>query len=432
MGVVYGLTLSCLVVLLLPLDVANREGDGGLDMTLLYEIMYLMIAVMAIVLVPFMIFHYEAYDPESRELQCWTALKYQFVTVVVAAVTISMMWLFLGYADVPITEYSYNISLLPPDDWCDRDRCPDDGDDTYFRVSVTPVVYVMALTSFVGWFLFVVFGAVGLAALPIDMLRAYQDRPQSIDLQEYAKQKMLLNERTAKLIEIGEQLGPKAHRARARKQMTQYNQFKQAVYFLERDWERVKIAYKERGGNPLRHMACFVLGCIFAILSIVWILHIILYLFIEPAPTLFLNAYFMTLDGVFPLFGVITYGIFVFYLLFCVTKGCIKVGLRFFCIQIHPLRVGNTLMNSLLVNVLLLLLCSISIVQFAAQAFASYARLTAADLLFGIQVRNMIFFRYFFRNDVFLYIFVIIAGISAVWLGVTKDKRALADVEMSV
>ena len=44
----------------------------------------------------------------------------------------------------------------------------------------------------------------------------------------------------------------------------------------------------------------------------------------------------------------------------------------------------------------------------------------------------MIFFRYFFRNDVFLYIFVIIAGISAVWLGVTKDKRALADVEMSV
>ena len=54
--------------------------------------------------------------------------------------------------------------------------------------------------------------------------------------------------------------------------------------------------------------------------------------------------------------------------------------------QIHPMRIGNTMMNSMLFNVLLLLTTSVSVVQFCTRAFASYARLTAADMLFGVQV----------------------------------------------
>merc|ERR1740117_1879452 len=286
----------------------------------------------------------------------------------------------------------------------------------------------MALVAFVGWFLFVVFGGVGLASLPIDLILAYQTRPQSIDLQEYARQKMLLNERSSKLLEIGRKLGDKAHRGRSRKQMSAYNQFKQAVYFLERDWDKVKIAYKERGGNPLKYISFFVLGCLCAVISVIWLLHIILYIFLKPPPTLFLNAYFILLDDFFPLFGTATYGIFMFYLLFCVTKGCVKVGMRCFCIQIHPMHVGNTMMNSLLFNVLLLLLCSVSIVQFGATAFSSYARLTTADMIFVQQIRNMYFFQFFFRYNVFLYCLVCIAGVSTLWLTATpEDKRALED-----
>jgi LMBR1 domain-containing protein 1 len=94
-----------------------------------------------------------------------------------------------------------------------------------------------------------------------------------------------------------------------------------------------------------------------------------------------------------------------------VIKGNMKFGLRCFCLPIHPMRVGNTMMNALLFNVLLLLITSVrrtrtrnpnphpsprtppppppqvSVVQFCTRAFASYARLTAADLLFGVQVR---------------------------------------------
>ena len=58
-----------------------------------------------------------------------------------------------------------------------------------------------------------------------------------------------------------------------------------------------------------------------------------------------------------------------------------KFGLRFFCLPIHPMRIGNTMMNSMLFNVLLLLISCVSVVQFCTRAFASYARLTAAAAL---------------------------------------------------
>mgnify|MGYP003327693504 CR=1 FL=1 len=93
------------------------------------------------------------------------------------------------------------------------------------------------------------FVGVGMVALPMDLLRDYAKRPEPLDLQDYAKQRMMLNERAQQLAEVGAKLGFDAHRKRDRKSVKKFNQFKQAVYFLERDWNRVKTAYKERGGG---------------------------------------------------------------------------------------------------------------------------------------------------------------------------------------
>lgn len=165
--------------------------------------------------------------------------------------------------------------------------------------------------------------------------------------------------------------------------MKKFNQFRQAVYFLDNDWKKVKVAYKERGGNPLYWLSCACAGLFAGGLSVAWYLHILFYLFISPPPTIFLNALFIELDkgkswarwrfpapsalgdsiahqptshawrpvAVFTLFGTIVYGLFSFYLLTCVLKGCMKVGLRFFWIPIHPMKIGATLMNSFLFNV---------------------------------------------------------------------------------
>ncbi len=50
-------------------------------------------------------------------------------------------------------------------------------------------------------------------------------------------------------------------------------------------------------------------------LSICWLLQILLYIFVYPPVTPFLNTLFTDLDNAFPLFGTVAFGIFCFYLI---------------------------------------------------------------------------------------------------------------------
>ena len=57
------------------------------------------------------------------------------------------------------------------------------------------------------------------------------------------------------------------------------------------------------------------LGLFGVVLSVCWILQLILYVFISPPASPFLNKLFTRLDHVFGLFGVLAFAIFCFYLI---------------------------------------------------------------------------------------------------------------------
>lgn len=74
-------------------------------------------------------------------------------------------------------------------------------------------------------------------------------------------------------------------------------------------------------------------------LSILWVLHVIIYEVLVPPPTGFLNVMFIGLDNAFGLFGTVAYAIFAFYLLLAVIKGNFKFGMRIpFLFEIHPMK----------------------------------------------------------------------------------------------
>jgi len=446
--VVFGLTLTAVTVLMMPLDVANRITDGGFPMETMWEVVFSLHAGMAILVVPFMLFYYEAEDPEARVWRWWTALKYEVVTCVVMITLWIVLWFIWGYAEIPVADYIATINTTATDipfDCLGLSQFADVNGTLVLtqggaalctrvinwgilRLSVTPVIYLMGLCSFLGWWLFVLFVGVGLAALPIDLLIEFNTRPQPIDLQEYAKQKMILNERAQKLLEVASKLGPDGHRSQDRRTRQTYNKFKQAVYFLEKDWEKVKTAYKERGGNPIKTCFAGFLGVLSVGLSVSWIIHVLIYVLIVPPPSLMLNSLFIELDNVFALFGVIAYGLYSFYLLFCLLKGNLKAGLRFFCIPIHPMRVGATLMNSMLFNLWLLQITSFALTQFEVTAFAAYTRFTAAHNIFGFQIEYLAGFNWFFDNNIFIYLLIVICMLTGVYLlAFPSDKRALDD-----
>lgn len=50
----------------------------------------------------------------------------------------------------------------------------------------------MGFMAFIGWFLFVLFGGVGLSALPMDLINEFLNRPKLIKSSDAATKKVVL------------------------------------------------------------------------------------------------------------------------------------------------------------------------------------------------------------------------------------------------
>lgn len=182
--VVFGLTLSWAIVLMLPLDVGNSRGDGDLDMKNFWYAMFMMIAIIVAVLIPCAIYFYESDedDPFKRRL-CWTIFQ-EVCTLIIALAILFITWAFWRWADIPVqkitksvshieySSYQINVNDLP------NQQTSSEG---YLELEVSFPVYVMAMMSFVGWVFFCAFGGCGLVALPIDLIVAFKNRPKNVD-----------------------------------------------------------------------------------------------------------------------------------------------------------------------------------------------------------------------------------------------------------
>jgi len=106
--------------------------------------------------------------------------------------------------------------------------------------------------------------------------------------------------------------------------------------------------------NPLVFIGKFILGIIFSVLSILWWIHILLFVVIKsdgnPVHP-FLNDLLIGLEKAAGFLATSVFAFLSLYLLWCTTKGTLKLGLRILCFTIHPMKVNETWMNSFLFNV---------------------------------------------------------------------------------
>jgi len=58
------------------------------------------------------------------------------------------------------------------------------------EVNVSIPTFFAAFMAFIGWFFFAFFGGIGLAALPLDMILAFVNRPKHMDPAEFADLQM--------------------------------------------------------------------------------------------------------------------------------------------------------------------------------------------------------------------------------------------------
>jgi LMBR1 domain-containing protein 1 len=255
-------------------------------------------------------------------------------------------------------------------------------------------IYMVALMVLFGWIFLVFFGGVGLVVLPLDLMFVYWDRPIKIELEEYAKLRLATKERAAALIEFGKTLeADLSGRAMTRDQKNMFNKFKNGSFKLDDDWKKINFQYNGTGPPLLYYQIVFGVGCAGAAVSALWILHLILYSVTAAATgkpvSAFLNTAFVGGDRVFPLVTVALFTIFSVWLLWAVLRGYTKIGMRVVSVPIHPLKRKGTYMNSLLFNTALVVCTALAVISFCAFNLDLYLRLTAADMIFTVMIRNL-------------------------------------------
>lgn len=441
---VIGLWLAFSSVLALPYDVSNSRGaGGGLRVDILWQILYIAMACFIALIVPFAFFYYESdSDPNEDKgffgSQFCSAFMQTLAFFAAFVILLVVLYSFLNKAEIPVRRVTHNSSLLGPVSnttfraiGCQQPFCVKDR--YIWSIPVTFPTYITAFISFIGWFFFTLFAGIGLVALPLDLINEWRTRPAPLKYQDYYDQKQALGQRAKKLIEVGDKLmkdldEPKPNRKQRNDAKNTLKKFETAYYFLKQDYEVLRISKEEKGGNPIWYFFKFILGICGGIISITWIIHIAI--FVLPITPIhpFLNNFFIELEevggGGFPLFGIIAFTLYAYWLIWCVVKGNFRFGARFLFIRLYPMEIGNTLMNAFLFNTWLIMICSVSVVMFCVRAFPVYTRLTQIDLLFGSQIQHLQFFRYFWTNNVFIWALIAIAFITLVYLIIRPRNRA--------
>jgi len=430
--VVFSLTLTCANVLMLPLDVANR-GGGGLPMETIWVVAYVLTGILTIIVIPFAIFYYEAEDPTKDNVdQVKTAIMWTFGTFIIFTIITAILFMTLGVAEVPVTKLTAELQDAQNSQICLN--CTEDPDEIVrYRVSI--VLYLISMLTFVGVFLFILFGGIGLAALPMDLIIGFKRRPKFMPLDVYMENKKKVGLRAASLIEKGDRLKERLNlsggRPKSRSDRKAYNKFRADVFLLEEEFKALEKCYNKGIGPKILSIvwawAQLFLGLLGIVVSLLWIIHIFVYRVLRPPPSPFLNTLFIALDSAFGLFGTIAYGLFAFYLLWTVIKGNFKFGLQVpFLFEIHPMKVGETMMNSFLFNCVLLLLSSMAIVQFCTAAFSIYSRDTGIDTIFNVGVKNLAGIKYIWAY--YYWAWIILAILSGIFLGVFAKKQKRKDL----
>ncbi|KAH8092023.1 LMBR1-like membrane protein [Aureococcus anophagefferens] len=442
-AVVLGMLVTELVIVGLPLDVANNGGArdcsydwgdtaecGGLDMRAYWLSVFGLAIAWVWVVIPTYVFAYEAHDElgEHTTGDTFKAAACSELGLLVVFLIVVIPMYFIINEGLNSFEFMGDLAST------DRVFSSRSSDTIVFGVNFLD--YLAAFFSWVGWFLFALWGGIGLACLPIDLILAYVYRPVPMDAREIAEYKLQIQKRrgahrrrrpapgrasaprgpAASSFLDGAKQGWWATRKQNARDQVKVNKFAQMVFILETEVEELEIiSGRAKDYEPLVYVGYLLLGVVAAVHSLLWVVHIIVYMLVDPAPTPFLNDYLIQFSSWYPLFGSLACALFTFYLLCATMKGCLKFGTRFFLIKLHPMKYNGTYLNSFLFNVGLFGICAFPVVQFCTAAFADYARFSDAATRF-IVVKHLVFFKSFYDTMAFEYALMSVLGLALVWL----------------
>ena len=428
--VLLGLTLAWCQVLMVPLDVSNnRTFGGGINMKLFWFIIFIITLVYIFIIFPISSSLYETQDDWTACEKIKHSLCFFIIMIIFFIAITGILYATIGKTSIPIKkiEYDHNCDLSKivfdsdktisiPDIKCGIKR-----DDESLELNVNIIIYAMAVLTFISWIIFALFGGIGLASVPLDFFVSFKSRPRIITNDSIRDRKKILFDEIVELRKMGDQLKELEDKGAAKKffwskEKREYNrlknEFTSRFSLAKKEFDILnKNNYIGENCAAVFYYLLIPLGILSTILSLLWLIQFICsYFYIHkdgrpgyPFLSLML-IYFQDHDISFLSF--FFFSLLTLYLLFCVLKGNFQFGVRIFCCwAVHPMEKGKTYMNSFLFNISLVLLGSMAVTQFVSDCLCDYVAFTDIDALFNTLIKNLIFFKYFYRNHVFQYIF---------------------------
>jgi len=458
-------------VLMFPMDISNRKSCSHLidlsecnltmPMRKLWYAVWLSMGILAFIILPFALFFYEGDSEWSAGKKFGSALMWTLATSVVVLLIIIIPYTTVAYAQYPFqalasgtanigvfnlgasvsdgcvppywfgaydlgggTDCNPNLLGLPEGTWTQRVQFP---------------VYLVAIMSILGWCLMSVFAAVGSLALPIDWLLDFADRPKKvITKSEYINKARQIARRAKKLRDIATSLKrEEMATGKTRKWRRQAGELNKQVNLIVKDEETLSKSFPQGEQREalwilitLGYYVKLLGGLVGGAISIIWLIHMIVYLFIKPPASPFLNQFFIAFQNAWGLLGVLVFGAFCLYLVAMTVHGLFRLGFFVGVMAIHPMKVGKTFMSTFLFNCILVMIISPAVVQFCAWAFAMYAEGTTVQDIFLGEVQNLRGFRPLYSKSIFQYIYVASLLLGALWLGLTMGGKSKAKGEI--
>lgn len=176
--IVIGMAMVWVQALLLPLDVASSSIEGfdslfveaGINMKVFWMIVLFISLGLSIILLPYAIFLYETDSEESLVKRMMRAFLYSFVELGLVAAVLFGTWAVLRKTQLPVKVITQSI-FVTSEEQIDSIKDVIRYNNIEFDANI--FVYAIAICSFAGWVLLVIFGGFGLFSLPFDFIRQF-------------------------------------------------------------------------------------------------------------------------------------------------------------------------------------------------------------------------------------------------------------------
>lgn len=314
--VLLGLSISIWTVLLFPLDVANVKScdldipwsscSFTFPMKSLWYAAYIGNIVITFVLVPFALFYYEADSDWGIGKRWCSGLLWALGTLVVLVLVTVIPYATSGYVIYPV-QVAYSgvlpanyIPLIQTGTWKPTSGVVvpgfsscigvlsnyymGDGSlgprvnttlvqfgyncdtsinrlSTDWKMRVSFLMYAMSIIATIGWFLFMIFGAIGLVAMPLDWIRQFIGRPRkTITRSQYIERARDLARRAKDVRTIAEVLRREEREGnKGRRWRKNFKALQNQMVMLEDDEKQLEMVFPQ-GEDPEYKWVLIVIG----------------------------------------------------------------------------------------------------------------------------------------------------------------------------